>query len=167
MNHGVAIRANWDEILDWINYIVFTDLAEGRQVMDMDETPTEFTVLLPEVYCTNSTGSTVMPDALVTGVSIAFVTIHKHLGSLALFELGARNILVGEDGCFFDFLGAEGPINSRRAFNRTMGYRMTDTRKCEGSTIFASVKHKNSILARYEILNRLLSEMGLILPMPD
>lgn len=167
MNHGVAIWANWDEILDWINHIVFTDLAQRYQVVDMDEALAKFAVLFPEIDCANDTGSAVMSDAFVSSVSIPFVSIHKDLCSLTFLVLGTGNILVSEDWSCFYFLGTKRPVDSNRVFYRAVGYRVTDTSECEGSTIFSSIEHKNPILAGYEILNGLLPEMGLILPMPD
>jgi len=108
-----------------------------------------------------------MPNAFISSVAISFVPINKNLGSMTLLVLRSGNVLVGEDGNFFYLVGTECPINSSGALNRMMRYRVTDTSKCERGTILASVEYKNAVLTGYEVVNRLLREVGLIFPVPN
>ena len=56
MNHCVAVWADWYKVINRVDYVIFADLAQWHDVMNVDKPYPKFSVLFPKIKPTNTTG---------------------------------------------------------------------------------------------------------------
>ena len=110
MKHCMTVGTNRYKVIDRVYNIALTKLADWRNVMNVDESFSEYPVLCSKVDSTSCTTSSIVFDAGVSCSAIPFVAINEILGTLPLLKLGARNILVSEDRDFVHSIGSKRPI---------------------------------------------------------
>lgn len=81
MNHGVAVRAKRDQIVNRIGPIIFTHRMQKNAVMHMDKIKTGFTVKSFEAEPTSLAEIPVMSEAGLSGGRIAFIGVDEDLCS--------------------------------------------------------------------------------------
>lgn len=120
MQHRVAVGADRDQIASGIHVIFAANVAQLNDVVNVDETSSQLTVPRFHIDSADRAGSSKVPNALVAGTSVTFISIDEYLSSLPLFEQGAFDVLVRKHGRFVDLVRAKSPIDSDGEFDIEM-----------------------------------------------
>ena len=85
----MTIWAHGSQVFDWVNLVMFVNLRQWFQVMNMDVSCTDFAIVLLKIESANGTCASIVRDTVSTRIGIAFIGIHRDtlFGSFAmLFE---------------------------------------------------------------------------------
>jgi len=78
MQYSMAIRADGPKIVDGINLMLFADLGERSQVMDVDDSIGLFSVRFTEREVTNATICSIFFNAYGACAWVALILVGKH-----------------------------------------------------------------------------------------
>lgn len=88
MNNSVASGANRNEVMDWVNLVTAPNRSEGHDVMNVNETVSDLTESLSEVYAADLAAMAVMGNASSACQRVTFVGIHNDFPFGALGKSG-------------------------------------------------------------------------------
>jgi hypothetical protein len=93
----MAIRANWSKISNGVDHVLVIDLRKRHDVMNVDETGSDFAVSRLEVDATRPALAAIMRNAMPPGFGVSLVGVDRHL-HCSSFDKGALAwALVGEE----------------------------------------------------------------------
>lgn len=78
MNDCVAGGANGNEVINWIDRVATPDRSKGNDVMDMNESFSDFAKFFPEINVTNFALMTVVGNTSCARQRIAFIGVHNN-----------------------------------------------------------------------------------------
>jgi hypothetical protein len=95
VNHRVAVWTNWAQVSNWIDTGAFLGGRQGRKVMNMDDPNNLRTIFIGQRSSTDRTRGPVMFDAILSGPSITFVSIHLYTDCRAFLKFASPVNLLG------------------------------------------------------------------------
>lgn len=163
----MAVGANRNEIMDRVNHIIFTYLAQRYYVMDVNKASPELSIALSKINFANTACRPMVADTLIPGFAVPLVPIHHDRCPMTFLILHPRDIFISKHRGRFELIGAECPVDSRGTFYVHVGERVTNTRKSKWRAIFASVENKYLAFPGHHVLYGTLPKVRLCLPVPN
>lgn len=93
----MAVRAYRAQIIDGVEFVLLADLRQGLEMVDVNETFSQWPVLIHEVKPSDDARDAPMFDAFPPGVGIALVHINSNRFLCSFEYLLRLNDLLGED----------------------------------------------------------------------
>lgn len=78
MDDGVAVWANWSQVIYWIDFVIMSNVGEWPQVVNVYKASSHLTVRFNEVEPTHDTVRSIMVNALSPRFWITLVSIDRY-----------------------------------------------------------------------------------------
>src|SRR5262249_7327737 len=79
MQYSMTVRANWPQVLDWVDLVLAANFGQGTEVVDVDEPVGDRTIDRSERHSTDDARSPIFGDAESSGVRVTLVDVDRDL----------------------------------------------------------------------------------------
>lgn len=153
VDNRMAVGAQGDKVTGGVNLILASDFGDGRDVVYMNEAPTNVPIYRFKVEAAGGAGQTMVGDRGVSCISITLIPVHIDSGPVAFPEFASGGIFIGVDRCTGKRIRPKNPIDSRGLFHTEVWDCLCASRKNERGSVFLSVENQHRILSANEVLD--------------